>query len=67
MIITYMIVKVKNWQVYVTSKLKIKLFCFLSVRTIVWIFIAVKKRYLNLSAVLKLLTTKNEPKSTKTE
>ena len=67
MIITYMIVKVKNWQVYVTSKLKIKLFCFLTVCTIVWIFIAVKNSYLNLSAVLKLLTTENEPKSTKTK
>ena len=61
--ITYPAVEVNyTWQVYVTSELKIKLFCFFTVRTMVRIFIAVKNRYLNLSAVLKLLTTQNKPK-----
>ena len=47
--ITYPAVEVKyTWQVYVTSELKIKLFCCFTVRTMVWIFIAVKNRYLNL-------------------
>ena len=32
------------WQVYVTSKLKIKLFCFFTILAMVWIFIAVKNR-----------------------
>ena len=51
-----------TWQVYVSSELKIKLLCFFTIRTIVWIFIAVKNRYLNLSAALKFATTENEPK-----
>ena len=67
-IITYLTVEVKHtWQVYVTSELKIKLFCFFTVSTIVWIFIAVKNRYLNLSAVLTLLTTQNETKRAETK
>ena len=62
-IITYPAVEVKyTWQVYVTSELKIKLFCFFTVRTMVWIFIVVQNRYLNLSTVLKLLTTQNKTK-----
>ena len=36
-------------------------------RTIVWIFIVVKNRYLNISAALKLLTTQNEPKRAETK
>ena len=34
------------WQVYVTSELKIELFCFFTIGTMVWIFIVVKNRYL---------------------
>ena len=33
----------------------------------VWIFIVVKNRYLNLSAVLKFPNTENEPKRAETE
>ena len=62
-IITYPAVEVKySWQVYVTSELKIKLFSFFTVHTMVWIFIVVKNRYLNPSTVLKLLTTQNKLK-----
>ena len=62
MIIPYQIVREKHiLQVYVTSELKTKLFCFFTIRAMVWIFIAVKNRYLNLSAVLKFATTQNEP------
>ena len=50
------------WQVYVTSELKIELFCFFTIGTMVWIFIAVKNRYLIFLAVLKFTTTQNEPK-----
>ena len=32
------------WQVYVTSELKIKLFCFFTIGAMVWIFIALKKQ-----------------------
>ena len=55
------------WQVYVTSYLKINLIYFLTARTMVWIFIALKNRYLNISAVLKLLTTQNELKRPETK
>ena len=34
------------WQVYVTSELKIKLFCLFTFHNVVWIFIGVGKRYL---------------------
>ena len=38
-------VSYKNiWQVYVTSELKIKLFCFFTMRAMVWIFTAMKNR-----------------------
>ena len=68
MIITYQTVEVKHlWQVYVTSELKIKLFYVFTVCTMVWIFIAVKNKYLNLSTVLRLLTIQNEPKRDKTK
>ena len=40
------------------------LFCLFIIRTMVWIFTVVKNRHLNLSAVLKLATTQNEPKTT---
>ena len=53
------------WQVYVTSELKIKLFCFFTISAMIWIFIAVKNRYLNFSAVLKFATTQDEPKQAK--
>ena len=33
------------WQVYVISELKIKLFCFFTIRTMVWIFITVKNMF----------------------
>ena len=56
-----------TWQVYVTSELKIYLFCFFTVCTMVWIFIAVKNRHLNIPAALKLLTTQNEPNRAKTK
>ena len=49
-------------QVYVISELKKKLFCFCTIRAMVWIFIAMKYRCVNLSAVLKFVTTQNEPK-----
>ena len=41
------------WQVYVTNELKIKLFCFFTIRAMVWILITMKNRYLNTSPVLK--------------
>ena len=50
------------WQIYITNELKTKLLCFFIIRTIVWIFIAVKNRYLNLSSVRKLAITSNESK-----
>ena len=50
------------WQVYVTSELKIELFYFFTIGAMVWIFIAVKSRYLNFSALLKFATTQNEAK-----
>ena len=68
MIIPYPTVEVKHiWQVYVTTGLKIKLFYFFTIPTIVWVFIAVKNRYLNLSAVIKFAKTQNEPKQAKTK
>ena len=54
------------WQVYVTSELKIKLFCFFTIGAMVWIFIALKNRYLNFSALVKFATTQNEPKRAET-
>ena len=46
MIIPYQIVREKHiWQVYVTSELKAKLFCFFTIRAMVWIFIAVKNMF----------------------
>ena len=63
MIIPCPTVELKHiWQVYVTSELKIKLFCFLTIRCMVGIFIAVKNKYLNLSTVTKLATTQNNLK-----
>ena len=63
MIIPYTTVEEKHiWQVYMTSELKMKLFCFLTIHAVVWIFVAVKNRYLNLLAVLKFAMTQNEPK-----
>ena len=41
--------------------------CFFSIRVMVWIFIAVKSGYLNLSAVLKSSKTHNEPKQAETK
>ena len=68
MIIPYPTVEVKHiWQVYVTSELKIKLFYFFTMCAMVWIFIAVKNRYLNLSAVLKFAKTQNKPKQAETK
>ena len=67
-IIPYPTVQEKHiWQVYVTSELKIKLFCFFTIRAMVWIFITVKNRYLNLSTVLKFSSTQNEPKRAETK
>ena len=67
-IIPYPTVEVKHmWQLYVTSELRIKFFCFFTIRTMVWIFIVVKNRYLNLSAVLKFEKTDNEPKGAETK
>ena len=44
-IITDPTVEVKHsWQVYVTGELKIKLFCFFTVRTIVWVFKVAKNK-----------------------
>ena len=54
------------WQVYVTSELKIELFYFFTISAMVWIFIAVKSRYLNFSALLKFATTQNEAKGAET-
>ena len=63
MIIPYPTVEVKHiWQVYLISELKIKSVCFFPIRPMIWIFIAVKNRYLNLLVVLKFLKTQNEPK-----
>ena len=60
-IIPYQTVEVNHiWKVYVTSELKIKLVCFFTVRAIIWVFIAVRNRYFNFSAVLK--RTKNKAK-----
>ena len=52
----------RNWQVYVTSELKIKLLCFLTLRSIVWVFISVEKRYLSFSCT----KIRNNLKRTKT-
>ena len=58
-IIPYPTVEVKHiWKVYVTNELKIKFFSFFTIRDMIWIFIAVKNRYLTISAV----KTENEPK-----
>ena len=38
-----------TWQVYVTSELKIKLFCFFVLSTIVWVFICFDNRYLSIN------------------
>ena len=47
-IIWYLKVGVKQiWQVYVASKLKIKLFCFFILSTIVWIFIGVENTFID--------------------
>ena len=68
MINPYPIVEVKHiWQVYVTSELKIKLFCFFTIPAMVWIFIAVKKKYLDIWAVLKFIKTQNEATRAKTK
>ena len=46
MIIPYATVEGKHiWQIYMTSELKLKLFCFLTIHTVVWIFVAVKNRF----------------------
>ena len=50
------------WHVYVTSELKVKSVCFFTISDMILIFIAVKNRYLSLSAVLKIAKTQNEPK-----
>ena len=66
MIIQYLRVGVKHtWQVYVTSQLKVKLFCFFTFGTMIWIFESVEKRYV--SAVLKFATVQNEPKWVETK
>ena len=58
-IIPYLIVELKHiGHVFITSELKIKLFCFFTKCAMVSIFIAVKNRYLNLSAVLKFADSK---------
>ena len=58
-------IEVKHtWQVYVTGELKIKLFCFFTIRVMEWIFRAVN---LNLLAALKFATTQNEPKRAETK
>ena len=67
-IIPYPTVEVKYmWQLYVTNELRIKFFCFFTIRTMVSIFIVVKNRHLNLSAVLKFEKIDNEPKRAKTK
>ena len=67
-IIPYSTIQEKHiWHVYVTSEIKIKSFCFLAIRVTVWISIAVKNRYRNLSAVLKFTATQNEPKRAETK
>ena len=56
-------IEVKHiWQINITNELKTKLLCFFIIRAFVWIFIAVKNRYLNFSSVRKLATTSNETK-----
>ena len=55
------------WQVYVTNELKTKSFSFFTICAMVWVFIAMKNRYLNLSAVLKFAATQNKPKRTETK
>ena len=66
-IIPYRTVEEKHiWQVYVTSELKMELFYFFTIGAMVWIFIAVKDRYLNFSALLKFATTQNEAKGAET-
>ena len=61
-IIPYPTVEEKHiWQVYETSELKIELFCFFTIGTMVWIFIVVKNRYLNFLALLKFAITQNVP------
>ena len=68
MIIPYPTLEKKHIrQVYVISELKIKLFCFFTICAMVWIFIVLKNRYLNLSAVLKFAKTQNEPKRAETK
>ena len=63
MIIRYPRVSVKQtWQVYVTSELKIKLLCFFTLRTMVWVFIGLKNIYIYLSAILKFAAIQNESK-----
>ena len=64
---TYTVEEKHIWQVYATSKLKIKLCCFFTIRAALRIFIAVKSKYLNLSAVLKFETIQNEPKRAETK
>ena len=39
---------IHTWQVYVTSELKKKRFCFFILSIMVWIFIVIKKRYLSI-------------------
>ena len=61
-IIQYPIVEAKHiWLVYVTSELKIELFCFFTISAMIWISKAVKNRYSNISALLKFATAENEP------
>ena len=61
--ILYPTVEVKHiWQVYMTSELKIKLACVFTILPMIWIFIAVKNRYLNLTAVIKFRKTQNDLK-----
>ena len=62
-VIPYPTVEVKHiWQVYATSELKMKLFCFCIICVMVWFFIAVENRYLNLLAVLKFAKSQMELK-----
>ena len=62
-IIPYPTVEVKHiWQVYVTSELQIKLFCFFTMRAMVLIFIAVKNVFNSFGST----KIRNESKWTKT-
>ena len=62
-IIRYPRVGVKyTWQVNVSSELKLKLFCFFTLRTMVWIFIDLVKRYLSFSSI----KIRNNSEQTKT-